>query len=86
VAEYTNKWLPVDEQATKLQSRGVEVRDPESCRGLLLAVGYDRRSGYLYPFRESEPYADDVGRTRFRILNRYRAGTVEHTAALIEFD
>ena len=87
MAEYRKKWLSVDEQAAKLKSRGVEVRDLESCRGLLRAVGYYRLTGYLYPFRESEPYLDDAGRSRFHILNRYRVGTsVDDAAALIEFD
>lgn len=87
MAEYTKKWLSVSEQTEKLQSRGVAVRDPESCRRLLQAVGYYRLTGYLYPFRESEPWVNDEGRTRSRVLNRYRAGTtVEYAAALLDFD
>lgn len=86
VAEYTKKWLSVDEQVAKLKARGVKVGDRESFRGWLRAVGYYRLTGYLYPFRESEPFLD-AGRTRFRILNRYRAGaSVEQAAALIDFD
>jgi abortive infection bacteriophage resistance protein len=87
VAEYTKKWLSVDGQVAKLELRGVEVTDHESFRDLLRAVGYYRLTGYLYPFRESEPFQDDAGRTRYRVHNRYRAGTsVGQAAALIDFD
>ncbi|MEB0267469.1 Abi family protein [Cryobacterium sp. 10I5] len=87
MAEYTKKWLSVDGQVAKLESRGVEVGDHESFRGLLRAVGYYRLTGYLYPFRESEPFRDDAGRIRFRVLNRYRSGTsVGQASALIDFD
>ena len=87
MAEYIKKWLSLEDQMVKLASRGVEVRDPESCRGLLQAVGYYRLTGYLYPLRESEAYVDDEGRRRVRIFNHYRAGTsAEYAAALIDFD
>ncbi len=87
MAEYTKKWLSVDEQVAKLKDRGVEVGDPESFRELLRATGYYRFSGYLYPFREAESFLDDKGRARLRILNRYRSGTsVTQAAALIDFD
>ena len=53
---------------------------------LLQAVGYYRLTGYLYPFRESEPSVNDEGRTRSRVLNRYRVGTtVENAVALLDF-
>ena len=70
MAEYTKKWLSVGEQTEKRQTRGVEVQDPESCGRLLQAVGYYRLTGYLYPFRDSEPSANDEGGTKSRVLNR----------------
>ncbi len=62
MAEYMKKWLSVDEQVVKLKARGVEVGTCESFRGLLRAVAYYRLTGYLYPFRESQPFLDDAGR------------------------
>jgi abortive infection bacteriophage resistance protein len=87
VAKYSKKWLSVEEQVAKLEARGVDVADRESFPELLRAVGYYRFTGYLYPFRESEPFLDDTGRARVHILNRYRSGTsVEQAAALLDFD
>lgn len=87
MAEYTKKWLSLDDQIAKLTSRGVDVGDPESCRVLLKAVGYYRLTGYLYPLRESEEYLDGDDRLRIRVLSRYRAGTsTEYAASLIDFD
>jgi abortive infection bacteriophage resistance protein len=41
----------------------------------------------MYPFRASETYVDDEGRSRVRVLNHYRSGTsIEDAAALIDFD
>lgn len=87
MAEYTKAWLSLDEQVSKLASRGVEMPDLDKCRQLLEAVGYYRLTGYLYPMRESERYPDDDGRFRVRILNGYRAGTsLDYAAELIDFD
>jgi len=87
VAEYTKTWLSLDEQVSKLASRGVEVPDLEMCRQLLKAVGYYRLTGYLYPMRESERYDDGEGRVRVRVLNSYRVGTsIDYAAELIDFD
>jgi abortive infection bacteriophage resistance protein len=87
VAEYTKTWLSLDEQVGKLASRGVEMPDVEKSRPLLKAVGYYRLTGYLYPLRESERYADDDGRFKVRVLNGYRAGTsLDYAAELIDFD
>jgi abortive infection bacteriophage resistance protein len=87
VAEYTKQWLSVDDQVKKLVSRGVEVPDKDSGAQLLRAVGYYRLTGYLYPFRETEIWVDDEGRSRARVLNHYRSGTSIYVAAeLIDFD
>jgi abortive infection bacteriophage resistance protein len=87
VAEYTKQWLSVEDQAKKLALRGVSVPEDGSGVQLLCAVGYYRLTGYLYPFRESEPYVDDDGRPRVRVLNHYRVGTSMRDAAeLIDFD
>lgn len=87
MAEYAKSWLSLEDQMAKLESRGVEVLDRQSCLRLLRAIGYYRLTGYLYPLRESETYVDDDGRDSIRIFNRYRAGTsVKDAAALIDFD
>lgn len=65
----------------------MEAPDIESAAQLLCEVGYYRLTGYLYPFRESETYVDDEGRSRVRVLNQYRTGTsIGDAAALIDFD
>ncbi|WP_125612647.1 Abi family protein [Specibacter cremeus] len=85
--EYAKPWLSVDEQVAKLQSRGVEVGERAHAADLLRMVGYYRLTGYLYPFRNSESYEDDEGRSQIRILNEYRPGTsLGHAAEVIDFD
>lgn len=87
MADYTKEWLSVEDQVKKLASRGLQVRDMGQGAQLLCAVGYYRLTGYLYPFRESELYTDDDGRTRVRVLGNYRDGTsLEDAADLIDFD
>jgi abortive infection bacteriophage resistance protein len=87
VADYTKKWLSVEEQVEKLASRGVTIPDSDSGVQLLCAVGYYRLTGYLYPFRNSEFYVDQYGRRRLRVLNTYRNGTsLAGAAAVIDFD
>lgn len=87
MTEYTKKWLSIEEQVEKLATRGVEVPDHTRCAQLLRAVGYYRLTGYLYPFRETENFVDDEGRSRMRILSHYRADTsIPDAAALIDFD
>ena len=87
MAEYAKPWLPIEEQITKLASRGVEIGDEAVCALLLRAVGYYRLTGYLYPFRESELVVDDDGRARRLIHNQYRPGTsIALASALIDFD
>jgi len=87
LAEYTKKWLSVDDQVARLVSRG--ITEPGEGRGaqLLYEVGYYRLTGYLYPFRKSERYLDDTGRERVRVLSGFRQGTsLKDAAALIDFD
>lgn len=87
MAEYAKPWLSVDEQIDRLTSHGVEIEDRSRAVSVLQAVGYYRLTGYLYPFRESEPDIDDEGRVRIRVLSDYRAGTtLRHAKDLIDFD
>lgn len=87
MVEYTKPWLSLEQQVERLASRGIDVGDRDHAVAVLKAVGYYRLTGYLYPFRESEQYVDDEGRTRTRVLNGYRAGTrLDHAEAIIDFD
>ncbi|KQR99215.1 MULTISPECIES: Abi family protein [Microbacterium] len=87
MVEYTKPWLSVDAQTDKLVSRGIEIGDRTEATKLLRAVGYYRLTGYLYPFRRSERYESDDGRSRVRVLNEYLPGTsLAHAAKLIDFD
>lgn len=87
MAEYAKPWLSVDEQIDRLAGHGVEIEDRGRAASVLQAVGYYRLTGYLYPFRESEPYVDDDGPARVRVLSGYRAGTtLRHAEELIDFD
>lgn len=87
MAEYTKPWLPVDEQIQRLVGHGVEVEDPDRAASILKAIGYYRLTGYLYPFRESEQYVDDEGRSCLRVLSGYRPGTtLRHAEEIIDFD
>lgn len=85
MVEYTKPWLSLEQQVERLASRRVEVSDRAAA--LLKAVGYYRLTGYLYPFRESQQYVDDEGRTRTRVLSGYRPGTtLHHAEAILDFD
>ncbi len=87
MTEYLKPWLPLEQQVERLASRGVNVGDRDSAAALLKAVGYYRLTGYLYPFRESEQYVDDDGRSRTRVLSVYRRGTrLDHAESVIDFD
>ena len=85
--EYTKPWLSIESQIDQLTSRGVLVDDHERLAHLLRTIGYYRFTGYLYPFKQSENYADDDGRRRTRVLDGYCSGTTTESAAqLIAFD
>lgn len=87
LVQYRKPWLSLDEQVTRLDSRGVDVGDHDHATSLLQAIGYYRLTGYLYPFRESQEYKDDDGRSCIRVLNTYRQGTNLHDVeAIIDFD
>lgn len=87
MVQYTKPWLSLDQQVEQLASRGVEVGARDYAVALLQSVGYYRLTGYLYPFRKSEQYVDDQGRTRTRVLSSYRPGTtLSHAEAVINFD
>lgn len=85
--DYTKPWLFVDEQIDQLESRELAVGDRVNAGLLLTRVGYYRLTGYLYPFRVSSSPPDRDDAHTGRASNVYRSGTsVEHAAALIEFD
>lgn len=85
--EYAKPWLSIDDQVENLSRRGLDVGDRHAAGRLLREVGYYRLTGYLYPFRESEPYVDDRGRTQTRVLSAYSPGSsVRDAALLINFD
>lgn len=87
MAEYAKPWLSVDEQIDRLARHGVEIEDRGRAVTMLQAVGYYRLTGYLYPFRESEPYVDDENRAGIRVLSSYRQGTtLQHADDIIDFD
>lgn len=44
-------WKSIDDQLTILQSRGMQIEDPERAKRYLTRLGYYRLSGYWYPFR-----------------------------------
>lgn len=85
--EYTKPWLSLEQQVDRLGSRGIDVADREHAIALLRAIGYYRLTGYLYPFRRSEQYIDDAGRSQIRVLSDYTPGTgLHHAEAVIDFD
>lgn len=87
MVDYAKPWLSIDEQIDKLTTRGLRISDRAEAAKLLGNVGYYRLTGYLYPFRTSEPYLDEAGRTRTRVLSRYREETLaEDAARFIGFD
>jgi len=87
VVAYTKPWLSIEQQIAQLRGRGLTVDDTAEAAHLLEEVGYYRLTGYLYPARQSEPIAEDDGRSSIRVLNSYRPGTrLEHAAELIAFD
>lgn len=87
MAEYSKPWLPVEEQLERLVGQGVEVGDRLHAESVLTAIGYYRLTGYLYPFRKSEPYIDTEGKARTRVLSGYRPGTtLRHAEDIIDFD
>ncbi|MDO4254392.1 MAG: Abi family protein [Kocuria sp.] len=87
MVEYEKPWLSVDEQISRLKEHGLEIKDDHRAALLLKAIGYYRLTGYLYPFRQSKPYADNESCTRMCILNSYQAGTtLDHAKDIIDFD
>lgn len=87
MGEYTKEWLSLDQQVVKLGDRGVDVHPHERTRALLGAIGYYRLTGYLYPFRCSEQYVDEDGKTRTQVLSGYTPGaSIGHIAQVIDFD
>lgn len=87
MVEYAKPWLSLKQQIETLKLRGVEIGSEEEATTVLRQVGYYRLTGYLYPFRDSEPYRDDNGRERTRVLNDYRPGTsIADATRLIDYD
>ncbi len=87
MAHYAKPWLTIDEQIDRLVERGVIIPNRSDAQALLRSIGYYRLTGYLYPFRKSETFRDEVGNDRLRVLSTYReATTIGNAAALIDFD
>ncbi len=87
MVEYAKDWLSVEQQVARLEEHGLEVSDPDHAARVLRSIGYYRLTGFLYPFRSSEEYVDEHGRTRVRVLSGYRPGTLlSHAEEIIEFD
>ncbi|KQO64525.1 Abi family protein [Curtobacterium sp. Leaf261] len=85
--EYVKPWLSIQDQVDGLARRGLDVGDAGAAGVLLREVGYYRLTGYLYPFRESEPVLDDRGRERVRVLDSYKSRThLDDARDLIDFD
>lgn len=51
--QYTKPPLPVEDQVALLQSRGLNISDPERAGRYLLSIGYYRLSAYCVPFEIS---------------------------------
>lgn len=82
--KYTKPHLPFDKQLELLRSRGLRVDDPVRAIQDLKRIGYYRLSGYLYPFRQTEPV---VGSKRPYRLDTYLPGaTFEDGVRLHDFD
>ncbi|MGV0738966.1 Abi family protein [Mycobacterium syngnathidarum] len=87
MAAYDKPWLSVGQQVDRLAEHGLDVGDPEHAGRVLESIGYYRLTGYLYPFRRSEEYHDEDGRTRVRVLSDFRPGTcLVHAEAIVDFD
>ncbi len=87
MVEYSKPWLPVEGQVDRLVEHGLDVGDRDHAARVLEAIGYYRLTGYLYPFRESEEYVTEDGRTRIRVLSDFRPGTrLVHAEEIIDFD
>ncbi|ETZ55255.1 Abi family protein [Mycobacterium avium subsp. hominissuis] len=74
-------WLSINDQVTRLQSRGMLIVDTAFAAKWLSTVGYYRMSGYWYPFRE----IDTTGRSR-RLSTFINGTTFTNIARLYEFD
>lgn len=72
---YDKPWLSVEDQISRLRSHGLVIDDDARAAQVLSSIGYYRLTGYLYPFRVSEPFDDETGRRRIRVLSDYRPGT-----------
>lgn len=87
MAAYAKPWLSVAEQIDRLRAHGLVIDDDAHAAQVLSSIGYYRLTGYLYPFRASEPFDDESGRHRIRVLNEYRPGThLAHAEEIIAFD
>lgn len=87
MVEYTKPWLSLEQQVERLRDHNLQVPSVDEAVKLLATIGYYRLTGYLYPFRESEGYVDDEGKSRVRVLSDYRQGTsLTRAVELIDFD
>ncbi|KUG55004.1 Abi family protein [Kocuria palustris] len=84
---YDKPWLSVEDQISRLRSHGLVIDDDARAAQVLSSIGYYRLTGYLYPFRVSEPFDDETGRRRIRVLSDFRPGThLTHAEEIIVFD
>ncbi len=84
---YTKPFLPVDDQLTQLQARGLVVTEPDRAQNYLRHIGYYRLSGYWYPLRQSEAVVDTSGNASTRVLDAFRPGSeFSHIIDLYVFD
>lgn len=75
MVEYSKPWLSLDEQVDRLAARGVDVGPRDVAIAQLRAIGYYRLTGYLYPFRHSERFDADDGKSRVRVPYECRSAT-----------
>lgn len=77
-------FLEIDEQISRLRSRGMSFSARSDALRWLTAVNYYRLSGYSYPYRQILP--SDGGRSRRRSDHFVRGTSFDSITALYEFD
>lgn len=64
-SHYDKKPIPVDEQISLLESKGMEFYDRANAMHILSIIGYYRFSGYAYPFRNVIDHSGFIEDTSF---------------------
>jgi abortive infection bacteriophage resistance protein len=84
---YAKPFLDVPGQAALLQSRGLDIGDPNTAARLLAQYGYYRLSGYWHPLRKSTLAVDGQGKPTFVYSDHFVPGaTLDQAIRLAEFD